>query len=105
MTSRSPPFIVGTTNGRGGGDVAPFRLLHPDLVPQRREGLQHAASTLVQMGLDDTVLSASPVHQRLARVVLANSGVIEWSPAHRVQVCPIDQRFGVERVGGDRGGV
>jgi hypothetical protein len=85
--------------------VEPFRLLHPDLVPQRREALQHAASTLVQMGLDDTVLSASPVHQRLARVVLASSGVIEWSPGYRVQQCPVDERFGVVRAGGDRGGI
>lgn len=85
--------------------MEPFRLLHPDLVPQRRESLQHAASTLVQMGLDDTVLSASPVHQRLARVVLASSGVIEWTPGFRIQDGDLDERFGVERVGGDRGGV
>ncbi|MFD4674801.1 hypothetical protein ACFWNN_34105 [Lentzea sp. NPDC058450] len=85
--------------------MEPFRLLHPDLVPQRRESLQHAASMLVQMGLDDTVLSASPVHQRLARVVLANSGVIEWTPGYRVQESDLDQRFGVVRVGGDRGGI
>lgn len=82
--------------------MEPFRLLHPDLVPQRRELLQHAASMLVRMGLDDTVLSASPVHQRLARVVLASSDVIEWKPGldsgH-------DEQFGVVRVGGDRGGV
>lgn len=85
--------------------MEPFRLLHPDLVPQRRESLQHAASMLVQMGLDDTVLSASPVHQRLARVVLASSGVIEWMPGYWVQDPELDERFGVVRVGGDRGGV
>lgn len=85
--------------------MEPFRLLHPDLVPQRRESLQHAASTLVQMGLDDTVLSASPVHQRLARVVLASSGVIEWTPGHWVHDTEHDERFGIVRVGGDRGGV
>jgi hypothetical protein len=85
--------------------VEPFRLLHPDLVPQRRESLQHAASMLVQMGLDDTVLSASPVHQRLARVVLASSGVIEWTPGYWVQDPALDERFGVVRVGGDRGAV
>jgi hypothetical protein len=85
--------------------VEPFRLLHPDLVPQRRESLQHAASMLVQMGLDDTVLSASPVHQRLARVVLASSDVIEWKPGFRNGDVGHDERFGVVRVGGDRGGV
>ncbi|MGI5505111.1 hypothetical protein [Lentzea sp. CA-135723] len=85
--------------------MEPFRMLHPDLVPQRRESLQHAASTLVQMGLDDTVLSASPVHQRLARVVLASSGVIEWTPGYRAQERDLDERFGVVRVGGDRGGI
>src|SRR5688500_15828187 len=103
MTSGPLPFIVCTTTE--GGDVEPFRLLHPDLVPQRRESLQHAASMLVQMGLDDTVLSASPVHQRLARVVLASSGVIEWTPGYWVQDPELDERFGVARVGGDRGGV
>jgi len=82
--------------------VEPFRLLHPDLVPRRRESLQHAASVLVQMGLDDTVLSASPVHQRLARVVLASRDVIEWKPAGAASH---DDRFGIVRVGGDRGGV
>ena len=93
--------------------MEPFRLLHPDLVPQRRESLQHAASMLVRMGLDDTVLSAPLVHQRLARVVLASSDVIEWRPGH---VAPDtghgadhgtghDERFGIVRVGGDRGGV
>ncbi|HUQ55897.1 hypothetical protein [Lentzea sp.] len=85
--------------------MEPFRLLHPDLVPQRRESLQHAASVLVQMGLDDTVLSASPVHQRLARVVLASSDVIEWKPGYGVLDAGDDERFGVVRVGGDRGGV
>jgi hypothetical protein len=86
--------------------VEPFRLLHPDLVPQRRESLQHAASMLVQMGLDDTVLSASPVHQRLARVVLASSDVIEWKPGGgRTDDDALDQRLGIVRVGGDRGGV
>ncbi|GAA3668505.1 hypothetical protein C8D88_102647 [Lentzea atacamensis] len=85
--------------------MEPFRLLHPDLVPQRRESLQHAASMLVRMGLDDTVLSASPVHQRLARVVLASSDVIEWKPGHDNGGTGHDQRFGVVRVGGDRGGV
>lgn len=85
--------------------MEPFRLLHPDLVPRRRESLQHAASTLVQMGLDDTVLSASPVHQRLARVVLASNSVIEWTSCHGVPHACHDERFGVERVGGDRGGV
>jgi hypothetical protein len=85
--------------------VEPFRLLHPDLVPQRRESLQHAASMLVQMGLDDTVLSASPVHQRLARVVLASSGVIEWQPGHGTGDTGHDERVGIVRVGGDRGGV
>jgi hypothetical protein len=85
--------------------VEPFRLLHPDLVPQRRESLQHAASMLVQMGLDDTVLSAPLVHQRLARVVLASSDVIEWKPGHVVQDTGHDERFGIVRVGGDRGGV
>ena len=85
--------------------MEPFRLLHPDLVPQQRESLQHAASTLVQMGLDDTVLSASPVHQRLARVVLASSGVIEWTPGYWAQDNALDERFGVVRVGGDRGGI
>jgi hypothetical protein len=85
--------------------VEPFRLLHPDLVPQRRESLQHAASMLVQMGLDDTVLSAPPVHQRLARVVLASSDVIEWKPGYGVQNAGHDERFGIVRVGGDRGGV
>jgi hypothetical protein len=85
--------------------VEPFRLLHPDLVPQRRESLQHAASMLVQMGLDDTVLSAPPVHQRLARVVLASSDVIEWKPGHGLHDAGHDERFGIVRVGGDRGGV
>ncbi|MET8761397.1 hypothetical protein [Lentzea sp. NPDC004782] len=85
--------------------MEPFRLLHPDLVPQRRESLQHAASMLVQMGLDDTVLSASPVHQRLARVVLASSDVIEWKPGHGAGEASHDDRFGIVRVGGDRGGV
>ncbi|NKE57516.1 hypothetical protein FXN61_11995 [Lentzea sp. PSKA42] len=85
--------------------MEPFRLLHPDLVPQRRESLQHAASMLVQMGLDDTVLSAPPVHQRLARVVLASSDVIEWKPGHGVHDAGHDERFGIVRVGGDRGGV
>jgi hypothetical protein len=85
--------------------VEPFRLLHPDLVPQRRESLQHAASMLVQMGLDDTVLSASPAHQRLARVVLASSDVIEWKPGYGVRNTGHDERFGIVRVGGDRGGV
>lgn len=85
--------------------MEPFRLLHPDLVPQRRESLQHAASMLVQMGLDDTVLSASPVHQRLARVVLASSDVIEWKPGYGTGVAGHDDRFGIVRVGGDRGGV
>jgi hypothetical protein len=85
--------------------VEPFRLLHPDLVPLRRESLQHAASMLVRMGLDDTVLSASPVHQRLARVVLASSDVIEWKPGFGVQDAGHDERFGIVRVGGDRGGV
>ncbi|MEU0882132.1 hypothetical protein ABZ345_26245 [Lentzea sp. NPDC005914] len=85
--------------------MEPFRLLHPDLVPQRRESLQHAASMLVQMGLDDTVLSASPVHQRLARVVLASSDVIEWKPGYSTGDASHDDRFGVVRVGGDRGGV
>ena len=85
--------------------MEPFRLLHPDLVPQRRESLQHAASMLVQMGLDDTVLSASPVHQRLARVVLASSDVIEWKPGYGADDLGLDQRFGIIRVGGDRGGV
>ncbi|MFS8104989.1 hypothetical protein LFM09_48595 [Lentzea alba] len=89
--------------------MEPFRLLHPDLVPQRRESLQHAASMLVQMGLDDTVLSASPVHQRLARVVLASSDVIEWKPGYSATGLADDeghdQRFGIVRVGGDRGGV
>jgi hypothetical protein len=85
--------------------VEPFRLLHPDLVPQRRESLQHAASMLVQMGLDDTVLSASPVHQRLARVVLASSDVIEWKPGYGTADACHDDRFGIVRVGGDRGGV
>ncbi len=80
-------------------------MLHPDLVPQRRESLQHAASVLVQMGLDDTVLSASPVHQRLARVVLASCDVIEWKPGYGVQDAGHDEHFGVVRVGGDRGGV
>ncbi|SDG38774.1 hypothetical protein SAMN05216553_107471 [Lentzea fradiae] len=84
--------------------MEPFRLLHPDLVPQRRESLQHAASVLVQMGLDDTVLSASSVHQRLARVVLSCGDVIEWKPGYGVQDAD-DDRFGVVRVGGDRGGV
>lgn len=83
--------------------MEPFRLLHPDLVPQHRESLQHAASMLVRMGLDDTVLSASPVHQRLARVVLASSDVIEWQPGCGAD--GHDQRFGIVRVGGDRGGV
>jgi hypothetical protein len=104
MTSHPLPFIVGTTK-EGRGDVEPFRLLHPDLVPQQRESLQHAASTLVQMGLDDTVLSAPPVHQRLARVVLASSGVIEWTPGYWAQDSALDERFGVVRVGGDRGGI
>lgn len=88
--------------------MEPFRLLHPDLVPRRRESLQHAASVLVQMGLDDTVLSASPVHQRLARVVLASSDVIEWKPCGAGGLTgddDLDQRLGVVRVGGDRGGV
>lgn len=85
--------------------MEPFRLLHPDLVPQRRESLQHAASMLVRMGLDDTVLSASPVHQRLARVVLASSDVIEWKPGREADDFGHDQRFGIVRVGGDRGGV
>lgn len=85
--------------------MEPFRLLHPDLVPQRRESLQHAASMLVQMGLDDTVLSAPPVHQRLARVVLASSDVIEWQPGHDTGDACHDERFGIVRVGGDRGGV
>lgn len=85
--------------------MEPFRLLHPDLVPQRRESLQHAASMLVQMGLDDTVLSASPVHQRLARVVLASSDVIEWKPGYGTGDARHDDRFGIVRVGGDRGGV
>ncbi|MFD9706268.1 hypothetical protein [Lentzea sp. NPDC059081] len=85
--------------------MEPFRLLHPDLVPQRRESLQHAASVLVQMGLDDTVLSASPVHQRLARVVLGSCDVIEWKPGYGVQDAGDDERFGVVRVGGDHGGV
>ncbi|MDX8030881.1 hypothetical protein SK803_11695 [Lentzea sp. BCCO 10_0856] len=85
--------------------MEPFRLLHPDLVPQRRESLQHAASMLVQMGLDDTVLSAPPVHQRLARVVLASSDVIEWKPGYGVRSAEHDERFGIVRVGGDRGGV
>src|SRR5688500_769262 len=105
MTSRPLPFIVGTTNGRGRGDVEPFRLLHPDLVPQRRESLRHAASMFVQMGLDDTVLSASPVHQRLARVVLASSGVVEWKPGHGSGDADHDERFRIVRVGGDSGGV
>jgi hypothetical protein len=85
--------------------VEPFRLLHPDLVPHGRESLQHAASMLVQMGLDDTVLSAPPVHQRLARVVLASSDVIEWKPGYGTCDVSHDDRFGVVRVGGDRGGV
>jgi len=85
--------------------VEPFRLLHPDLVPQRRESLRHAASMLVQMGLDDTVLSASPMHQRLARVVLASSDVIEWKPGYGTGDAVHDERFGIVRVGGDRGGV
>lgn len=85
--------------------MEPFRLLHPDLVPQRRESLRHAASMLVQMGLDDTVLSAPPVHQRLARVVLASSDVIEWKPGLAIQGTGHDERFGIVRVGGDRGGV
>ncbi|SDL50371.1 hypothetical protein SAMN04488074_111177 [Lentzea albidocapillata subsp. violacea] len=85
--------------------MEPFRLLHPDLVPRRRESLRHAASMLVQMGLDDTVLSASPVHQRLARVVLASSGVIEWTPGYWAKDSGLDEGFGVVRVGGDRGGV
>ncbi|WP_434439561.1 hypothetical protein [Lentzea sp. E54] len=85
--------------------MEPFRLLHPDLVPQQRESLQHAASVLVQMGLDDTVLSAPAVHQRLARVVLASSGVIQWAPGCWVPDTGQDERFGVVRVGGDRGGV
>ena len=85
--------------------MEPFRLLHPDLVPLRRESLQHAASMLVRMGLDDTVLSASPVHQRLARVVLASSDVIEWEPACAEGGPADDERFGIVRVGGDRGGV
>ncbi|GGU52911.1 hypothetical protein [Lentzea flava] len=85
--------------------MEPFRLLHPDLVPHRRESLQHAASMFVQMGLDDTVLSASPVHQRLARVVLASSDVIEWKPGFDGGDARHDERFGVVRVGGDRGGV
>jgi hypothetical protein len=84
--------------------VEPFRLLHPDLVPRRRESLQRAASALVRMGLDDTVLSAPPVHQRLARVVLASSDVIEWEPGGDVDLGD-DRRLGVVRVGGDRGGV
>lgn len=84
--------------------MEPFRLLHPDLVPQRRESLQHAASVLVQMGLDDTVLSAPPVHQRLARVVLSCGDIIEWKPGYGAQDAG-DERFGVVRVGGDRGGV
>ena len=84
--------------------MEPFRLLHPDLVPHRRESLRHAASMLVRMGLDDTVLSAPPVHQRLARVVLASSDVIEWTPGYGVQTGH-DERFGIVRVGGDRGGV
>jgi hypothetical protein len=85
-----------------------FRLLHPDLVPQRREVLAHAASMLVQMGLDDTLVAASPVHQRLARVVLASSDVIEWVPAHGVgasEPTGYDAQLGVVRVGGDRGAV
>lgn len=85
--------------------MEPFRLLHPDLVPQGRESLQHAASMLVQMGLDDTVLSASPAHQRLARVVLASSDVIEWKPDQVAHDPGHDERFGIVRVGGDRGGV
>ncbi|ANZ38170.1 hypothetical protein BBK82_20995 [Lentzea guizhouensis] len=87
--------------------MEPFRLLHPDLVPQRRESLQHAASMLVRMGLDDTVLSASTVHRRLARVVLASSDVIEWTPGcdSPGDCAGTDERLGVERVGGDRGGV
>ncbi|MFI6096839.1 hypothetical protein ACIA8G_14855 [Lentzea sp. NPDC051213] len=86
--------------------MEPFRLLHPDLVPQRRESLQHAASMLVQMGLDDTVLSASLVHQRLARVVLASSDVIEWKPGFCFEEpAGHDERFDIVRVGGDRGGV
>ena len=85
--------------------MEPIRLLHPDLVPQRREALQHAASTLVQMGLDDTVLSAPLVHQRLAHVVLATSGMIEWAPGSGAVDDGPDERFGVERVAGDRGGV
>ncbi|GLZ30269.1 hypothetical protein Lesp02_24590 [Lentzea sp. NBRC 105346] len=84
--------------------TAQFRLLHPDLVPQRREVLAQAASMLVQMGLDDTLVSASAVHQRLARVVLASSDVIEWTPALEDQA-PSDQLVGVARVGGDRGAV
>ncbi|KOV78918.1 hypothetical protein [Nocardia sp. NRRL S-836] len=83
--------------------MEPFRLLHPDLVPRHRESLQHAASVLVRMGLDDTVLSASPVHRRLARVVLASSGVVEWEPAPGD--FGDDPRLDVVRVGGDRGGV
>ncbi|SER50596.1 hypothetical protein SAMN05216188_11239 [Lentzea xinjiangensis] len=81
-----------------------FRLLHPDLVPQRRESVVHAASMLVRMGLDDTVLSASPVHRRLARVVLT-SDVIEWKPGYAAGTPAHDERLGVVRVGGDRGGV
>lgn len=85
-----------------------FRLLHPDLVPQRRELVAHAASTLVQMGLDDTLISASPVHQRLARVVLTSSDVIDWTPARGYgldEPAEYDRQFGVVRVGGDRGAV
>lgn len=88
--------------------AAQFRLLHPDLVPQRREVLSHAASMLVQMGLDDTLVCASPVHQRLARIVLASSDVIEWSPARGYgldEPTDYDTHFGVVRVGGDRGAV
>ncbi|MEU7479258.1 hypothetical protein AB0A63_24950 [Lentzea sp. NPDC042327] len=92
-----------TTNG--GDDVEPFRLLHPDLVPRHRESVRHAASVLARMGLDDTVLSASPVHQRLARVVLASSDVIGWEPGPCDGHLADDRRLGITRAGGDSGAV